>query len=411
MSWLESVRIAVEGLLANRLRSALTTLGILIGVAAVILLVAVGNGASAAVQSSIEALGTNLLIVIPGSAAGAGGVQGGIGSANTLTLQDAQALQNPQLAPDVAAAAPAINARVTAVYGAQNWTPSSFIGTTPSYFGIRNYTLAEGSYFTNQDVAAAHRVAVIGQTVATSLFGQSDPVGQTVLFNRIPFRIVGLLTPKGTNGATNVDDVVMAPITAVQDTLTGKAPAGTISVEATSQGAMNAATSEITQILLERHKISNPAAADFQVLNQTQLVSARTQSVQVFTVLLGSVAAISLLVGGIGIMNIMLVTVTERTREIGIRKALGARRLDILGQFLAESVLLAGVGGGMGVAVALLLSSQLPKLSIFSAITPVIAQGSVFLAFGVSLAIGLFFGIFPANRAASLRPIEALRYE
>jgi putative ABC transport system permease protein len=411
VAWLESIRIAFEGLTANRLRSALTTLGILIGVAAVILLVAVGNGASAAVQSSIDSLGTNLLLVQPGSTQGTGGVNTGAGGATSLTLADAQALGNKQLAPDVLVAAPSVNARVTAVYHSANWTPSSFVGTTPDYFTIRNYSLAEGAFFTNQQVTSAQRVVVIGQTVATSLFGQNDPVGQTILFNRIGYRVVGVLAPKGSNGTQNLDDVVMAPMTTVLNTISGRVPAATISVEATSAGSMAAAQAEVTQILLQQHKITNSAAADFTVQNQSQLVSARTQTTQVFTVLLGSVAAISLLVGGIGIMNIMLVTVTERTREIGIRKALGARRADILAQFLAESVLLAGIGGGLGVGVALLSASKLHDISVFSTFTPVIAQGSVYLAFGVAVAIGLFFGIFPANRAASLRPIEALRYE
>jgi putative ABC transport system permease protein len=411
VAWLESIRIAFEGLTANRLRSALTTLGILIGVAAVILLVAVGNGASAAVQSSIDSLGTNLLLVQPGSTQGNGGVNTGAGGATSLTLADAQALGNKQLAPDVLVAAPSVNARVTAVYHSANWTPSSFVGTTPDYFTIRNYTLAEGAFFTNQQVTSAQRVVVIGPTVATSLFGQNDPVGQTILFNRIGYRVVGVLAPKGSNGTQNLDDVVMAPMTTVLNTISGRVPAATISVEATSASSMAAAQAEVTQILLQQHKITNPAAADFTVQNQSQLVSARTQTTQVFTVLLGSVAAISLLVGGIGIMNIMLVTVTERTREIGIRKALGARRADILAQFLAESVLLAGIGGGLGVGVALLSASKLHDISVFSTFTPVIAQGSVYLAFGVAVAIGLFFGIFPANRAASLRPIEALRYE
>jgi putative ABC transport system permease protein len=411
MAWLESVRIAFEGLTANRLRSALTTLGILIGVAAVILLVAVGNGASAAVQSSIDSLGTNLLLVLPGSTQGSGGVNTGAGGAQTLTLADAQALGNKQLAPDVLVAAPSVNARVTAVYHSANWSPSSFVGTTPDYFTIRNYSLAEGAFFTNQQVTSSQRVVVIGQTVATSLFGQNDPLNQTILFNRVGYRVVGVLAPKGSNGTQNLDDVVMAPITTVLNTISGRVPAATISVEATSPNTIAAAQAEVTQVLLQQHKIANPAAADFTVQNQSQLVSSRTQTTQIFTVLLGSVAAISLLVGGIGIMNIMLVTVTERTREIGIRKALGARRSDILAQFLAESVLLAGIGGGLGVGVALLSASRLHNISVFSTFTPVIASGSVYLAFGVAVAIGLFFGIFPANRAASLRPIEALRYE
>ena len=411
MRFLESVRIALQAIGANRLRSALTTLGILIGVAAVIVLVAVGNGASVAVQSSIESLGTNLILVQPGSQTGAGGVRGGLGSATSLTIDDARALHDATLAPDVAAAAPSVNTRVTAVAGNQNWTPQTFTGTTPDYARIRTMDVVDGSLFSDADVTSRQRVVVVGQTVVDHLFSGQSPVGSTLKLNRVTYRVVGVLAPKGSNGFLDQDDIVLAPITAVQDTLLGRRSSNVslISVQAVSKERIEVASEEVTGVLLQRHKISNPNAADFQVRTQADLISTRTEATRVFTILLAAVAAISLVVGGIGIMNIMLVTVTERTREIGIRKALGARRRDILGQFLVESMLLAGLGGALGVGAGLIGSHHFPAL--LGRFTPVVQQDSVLLAFGVSVGIGLFFGIYPANRAASLRPIEALRYE
>ena len=411
MRFLESVRIALQAIGANRLRSALTTLGILIGVAAVIVLVAVGNGASVAVQSSIESLGTNLILVQPGSQTGAGGVRGGLGSATSLTIDDARALHDATLAPDVAAAAPSVNTRVTAVAGNQNWTPQTFTGTTPDYARIRTMDVTDGALFSDADVTSRQRVVVVGQTVVDHLFAGQSPVGSTLKLNRVTYRVVGVLAPKGSNGFLDQDDIVLAPITAVQDTLLGRRSSNVslISVQAVSKERIEVASEEVTGVLLQRHKISNPNAADFQVRTQADLISTRTEATRVFTILLGAVAAISLVVGGIGIMNIMLVTVTERTREIGIRKALGARRRDILGQFLVESMLLAGLGGALGVGAGLIGSHHFPAL--LGRFTPVVQQDSVLLAFGVSVGIGLFFGIYPANRAASLRPIEALRYE
>jgi putative ABC transport system permease protein len=270
--------------------------------------------------------------------------------------------------------------------------------------------VSAGSFFTDSDVSSDQRVCVIGQTVASSLFGESDPIGATIkINNRTVFRIVGVLTSKGTNGVQDQDDVVMAPITSVQTYVLGRVTVNQISVQATSKDTIAKATSEVTQALLNRHGISDVAAADFQVRTQEDLITARTQATDVFTVLLAAVAAISLLVGGIGIMNIMLVTVTERTREIGIRKALGARRRDILGQFLVESMLLSGIGGALGVLAGVVGSRHVP--SLLGSIAPVVRTDSVVLAFSVAVCIGLFFGIYPANRAAALRPIDALRYE
>jgi putative ABC transport system permease protein len=409
----ESFRIAMQGLSANRLRSALTMLGILIGVGAVIVLVAVGNGSSVAVQKQIEGLGTNTLVVSRvrgGFGFGGGGARATNGTQSTvsqLTAKDVSALSDKSQAPDVKLISPVINETVTATYAGATYAPSQFVGTTADYLSIRNYSVAQGAAFTSDDVTNRNRVALLGQTVVTNLFGSQNPVGATVQFNGIDFQITGVLAPKGSNGAQDLDDIVIAPITAVQDTLAGaNAPLSNITIEANSRSVMSPAADEVTTVLLGTHHITNPTSADFQVLNQATLLSTAGSTNQVFTVLLGAVAAISLLVGGIGVMNIMLVTVTERTREIGIRKAIGARRSDILSQFLVEAVLLTVLGGIIGVLAGLVVS----RVKIVG-VTPVVAPYSVALAFSVAIAIGLFFGLYPANRAASLRPIEALRHE
>jgi putative ABC transport system permease protein len=413
----ESFRIAMQGLSGNRLRSALTMLGILIGVGSVIVLVAVGNGSSVAVQKQIEGLGTNTLVVSRargGFGGGAGGGGGGGRATNgtqstvsQLTTKDVTALADKTQAPDLKLIAPVINETVTATYSGATYSPSQFVGTNADYLSIRNYTVAQGAAFTSTDVTNRNRVVLLGQTVVTNLFGSQNPIGATVQFNGIDFRVSGVLTPKGSNGTQDQDDIIIAPITAVQDTLAGaNAPLSNVTIEATSRSTMTAAADEVTTVLLGTHHITNASSADFTVLNQATLLSTAGSTNSVFTVLLGAVAAISLLVGGIGVMNIMLVTVTERTREIGIRKAIGARRTDILGQFLVEAVLLSVLGGIVGVAAGLAVS----KIRIVG-VTPVVAPYSVALAFGVAVAVGLFFGLYPANRAATLRPIEALRHE
>ena len=402
----ETLRIAWGGIAANKLRSGLTILGMTIGVASVIVLIAVGNGSSKAVQSRIQSLGTNVLLV-----QGSGGLRrfAGASTANSLSLTraDAQALQDPSLAPDVKSASPVVNASdVTLVNGATSFEPSSFVGTTPSYVPAHSYELAEGRSFTAEDVTQHRRVAVIGQEVVQELFDGASAAGQTMKVNGSNYEVVGVLAKKGTNGTTNEDSVVMAPITTVQDSLTGVGPVDSITVQAKSESGLNAAESEVTQIIEERHKITNTAEPGFSILNQGSLLETSSETSSVFTTLLGEVAAISLLVGGIGVMNIMLVSVTERTREIGIRKAIGARRSDILTQFLTEAVLVSLIGGLAGVAVGV-IGSQFE----IAGVHPEIATYSIFLAFGAAVASGLFFGTYPAARAARLRPIEALRFE
>ncbi len=401
----ETLRIAWGGITTNKLRSGLTILGMTIGVASVIVLIAVGNGSSKAVQASIDSLGTNVLVVMTGGFRG--GARVSSSTSISLTKQDAEALQNSNQAPDVKSASPVVNAGgVKLVYNSSSYEPSSFLGTTPSYLTAHSYKVQEGATFESADVSTHQRVAVIGQTVEQELFVGASPVGQNIKVNGSNFQVVGVLASKGSNGATNEDDVVMAPISTVQDSLTGYGSINSITVEGNSQSTLNAAEGEVTQILEERHKIKNTSEPGFRVLNQGSLLEASNSTSSVFTTLLGEVAAISLLVGGIGVMNIMLVSVTERTREIGIRKAIGARRSDILTQFLTEALLVSLFGGLTGVLVGI-VGSQFK----IAGVQPEVATYSIFLAFGAAGLSGLFFGTYPAARAATLRPIEALRFE
>jgi putative ABC transport system permease protein len=406
MIGVETLRIAWNGIAANKLRSGLTILGMTIGVASVIVLIAVGNGSSKAVESRIQSLGTNVLIV-QASGGFRGGARASTAASVSLTKADALALQNPGLAPDVKSASPVVEASsVKLVSGSSSYEPSSFLGTTPSYLTAHSYKLQQGSSLTSEDVTDHKRVAVIGQTVLEELFAGASPVGQNMKVNGSNYEVIGVLASKGSNGATNEDDVVMSPITTVQDALTGPGAVDSITVQATSESTLNQAESQVTQILEERHRIKNTAEPGFSVLNQGSLLETSSSTSSVFTTLLGEVAAISLLVGGIGVMNIMLVSVTERTREIGIRKAIGARRGDILTQFLTEAVLVSLVGGLTGVALGV-IGSQFE----IAGVHPEVAGYSIPLAFGAALASGLFFGTYPAARAATLRPIEALRFE
>jgi putative ABC transport system permease protein len=401
----ETLRIAWGGITTNKLRSSLTILGMTIGVASVIVLIAVGNGSSKAVQSRIQSLGTNVLVVMANGFRG--GARANTSASVSLTKGDAEALQNKSLAPDVKSASPVVNATsVKLVYGGTSYEPSSFVGTTPSYISAHSYKIAEGASFTNEDVAKHQRVAVIGQTVVQELFAGQSAVGQNIKVNGSNFEVVGVLASKGSNGTTNEDDVVMAPITTAQDSLTGYGPVDSITVEGSSPSTLNAAEAEVSQILEERHKIKDTSEPGFEILNQGSLLETSSSTSSVFTTLLGEVAAISLLVGGIGVMNIMLVSVTERTREIGIRKAIGARRADILTQFLTEALLVSLIGGLTGVLVGV-VGSQFK----IAGVEPEVATYSIFLAFGAAALSGLFFGTYPAARAATLRPIEALRFE
>jgi putative ABC transport system permease protein len=407
MIGVQTLRIAWGGIAANKLRSGLTILGMTIGVASVIILIAVGNGSSEAVQSRIQGLGTNVLQVIAGGGFRGGGRSSGVESIS-LTKQDAEALQNPGLAPDVKSASPVVDASsVTMVYGSATVTPTTFVGTTPSYLEARNYKLAEGAGLTSEDVTKHSKVILVGQTIVEELGLTSvSAVGDTVKVNGANFTVAGVLAAKGSNGATNEDDVVIAPITTVQDSLTGYGPVDSITVEGKSASTLTEAEAEVTQILEERHKIKDTSEPGFQVLNEGSLLEASSSTSGVFTTLLGEVAAISLLVGGIGVMNIMLVSVTERTREIGIRKAIGARRSDILTQFLGEALLISLFGGLAGVLVGI-VGSQFK----IAGVQPEVATYSIFLAFGAAGASGLFFGTYPAARAAAMRPIQALRFE
>jgi putative ABC transport system permease protein len=406
MTGAETLRIALRGITANALRSSLTILGMMIGVASVIVLIAVGNGSKQKVQAGIQALGSNVLLVQAGGARGGPGGFGG-GGGTSLTQQDVTALSDSFQAPDVRSASPVVSAPgTTAVAGSVSYQPGQVTGTTPSYTQARDVTVAQGAMFTSSDVTHHKRVVVLGPTVVQNLFGGADPVGQSVRLNGTSFTVVGVTKAKGSNGTQDQDDVVIAPITAVQDALTGYGSLSSITVQARSQGALNAAQAEVTSILTQRHHVTDPTNPGFQVINQGAILETSNATTGVFTTLLGAVAAISLLVGGIGVMNIMLVSVTERTREIGIRKAIGARRSDILTQFLAEAVLVSTLGGLVGVAVGLAGS----RFTI-AGVQPIVALYSIPLAFGAAVLCGLFFGTYPAGRAARLRPIDALRFE
>jgi putative ABC transport system permease protein len=404
---LDTLRIAWQGVSANKLRSTLTVLGVMIGVSAVIILLAVGTGSSQAVQSRINQLGTNTITVLSRGRFGRGPSTTGTQSQTAnLTSQSVSAIEDPSQAPDVQSVSPVVSTTSTATFGAASYS-SSVIGTTPDYLTAEDYTLAAGSSITASDVTNRRRVVLIGQTVLSNLFSAGqNPLGQTIQLGSASFQIVGVLAQKGSSGTTNQDSVVIAPYTAVQDELTGESAAfSELLVQAKSTNALNNAAAEVETILASEAG-TTVANLPFTVINQGTLLTTAQSTSSTFTTLLGAVAAISLLVGGIGVMNIMLVTVTERTREIGIRKAIGAPKAAILAQFLLEAVLLSLIGGGGGVLIGLIGT----RFKI-EGVTPVIAGYSIPLAFGIAIAVGVFFGLYPANRAASLRPIDALRYE
>lgn len=391
---------------ANKVRSFLTVLGIVIGIASVIAMVAIGQGAQGSIQASINSVGANLVIVTPGVQRGVGAqVSAGRGSAQTLTQADADAIANLDL---IKATAPELSRRYQVKAKGTN-TNTQVTGTVPSYPEVRNTSVDQGSFISDQDVSGASKVAVLGPTTRDDLFGQdADAIGQFVSINNVQFKVIGITKAKGGSGFANPDDVIYIPISAAQRFLAGDTYVTTISVEAQDQPSVTPVQNEITDLLSTRHHISNPQLADFSVLTQQDIAATATSVTGTFTILLASIAGISLVVGGIGIMNMMLTTVTERTREIGLRKAIGAQEGDIRSQFLMEAVALTLLGGAIGIGLGWLSASLVTR---FAALATQVTLSSVLLAFGVSMAIGIVFGYYPARRASRLNPIEALRYE
>ena len=410
----QNIVIALRGIAGNRLRSALTMLGIMIGVGSVILLVAVGNGSAVSIQDSLSSLGTDTLTVFSGGGGffGAAGRSTGTESQQVaLTTKDVRNLSKAVNAPDLTAVSPVVgDSGATASHDGSTWTATSFEGVDPSYASIEHEQLRAGQFIDQAELADAAKVIVLGTTAVDSLFGSAadNPIGAQVNVGGTTFSVIGVLESKGSSGIQRLNTTALIPATTMQDHFTGTSSGySEVVASATSPTTVDAAKSEVLSTLAADHGLTTATAStDFSVESASTLVSASSSSSHTFTVLLGAVAAISLLVGGIGVMNIMLVTVTERTREIGIRKAIGARRGDILGQFLVEAVLLSVLGGLLGIAAGVVGS-----LFRIVGVQPVIAPYSVFLAFGFALLIGLFFGIYPANRAAVMRPIDALRYE
>lgn len=406
MNFFESIRVSLRGIRANKLRSMLTMLGIIIGVSAVIVMVAIGQGAKTSVTGQIQGLGSNLLMISSGQSS-SGGISGGSGSLNNLTMADVEAIR--ARADAVKNVAPQINKGVQVVFGNKN-AGTQIIGTTSEYQEVRNQHVAIGRFFTDEDVESRAKVAVVGTTVVENLLGDANApiVGQIIQIDRVPFQVVGVMERKGGSGLQNNDDQILIPITTAQMRFTGNNSVRTIYVEAKSPELMEVASAQISSILRRQHELGRDQADDFTISNQNDLLSAMQGITQTLTLLLAGIAGISLLVGGIGIMNIMLVSVTERTREIGIRKAIGAKRRDILFQFLIEAVVLSVLGGGAGILLGALGASALESLA---GMTVEISVSSVGTAFGFSAAIGIIFGVFPAQKASKLDPINALRYE
>lgn len=397
--------IALRALRRNKMRSALTALGIIIGVASVVAMVAVGNGAQARIESKVSALGQNLLMVFAGSRR-TGGVNAGLGSSATLSLADAAALARE--IPDVVATSPEVSTSAQAISNGRNWS-TTIAGEGPDYLKIRDWKLAAGSMFSERDVRAVAKVAVIGSKTANQLFGPANPVGQTVRVKNIPFVIVGVLTSKGSGmGGGDQDDRLIVPYSTAMKRLTGDKHLRSICVQISNSDRMAQAQQQISSLLRQRHRLPAGRADDFNIMNQKEIADTVGSISKIITLLLGSVAGMSLVVGGIGIMNIMLVSVTERTREIGIRVAVGAQGGDILLQFLIEAITLSLLGGLLGVLFGVGASRL---CAVFTDFEGVVSAGSIVIAFGVSAAIGIFFGFYPARKAASLDPIEALRYE
>ena len=404
MFW-ESVVIALDGLRTNKMRSILTMLGIIIGVGAVIAMVSIGMGVREKVQKSIAGLGSNLLIVMPGATAPSG-VRVAAGSTTSLTYKDAQAIARE--VEGVNMVAPMVQRQYQSVFGGKNWI-TTMQGTTPDFLEVRNFEMAEGSFISQRDLDTRDRVAVLGSTVVENLFGEMNPIGQTIRINKSTFRVIGVLAAKGQSaGGQDQDDLIIVPLTTAQERMLGITYIQSVSVQAASPEVINRVQEDISTLLRVRHRLPPGVPDDFSVRNLTAVMATAEETTGTITLLLGNTAAISLLVGGIGIMNIMLVSVTERTREIGVRKALGATFSNILLQFLIEAIVIGVTGGLIGIAMGLGASYA---ISEFFGWATVISVFTILLAFSFSVLIGLFFGMYPARKAALLDPIDALRYE
>ncbi|HEY3941035.1 MAG TPA: ABC transporter permease [Acidimicrobiales bacterium] len=412
MNWIDTLRTGLEAVRTHRMRSTLTVVGIMIGIAAVILTVGLGQGAQNQVSSEINALGTNLLTVSPGSSTSAEGIRGGIGSASTLTEADADALSSRTVAPDIKAVAPVVSSSetLTDTANSNNWT-STVNGSTPAWATVRSRTVTQGRFIDDQDVTDHTAVAVLGSDTASELFSGLDPVGQTVSVGGVPMTVIGVLNTVGASSSSTTadqDDQVIVPISTAVDRLFGSGSLSSILIQSTSGSTLSAAYQEADHELLAQHQITNATDADFTITSAASLVSTATSVDRTLTILLGGVAGISLLVGGIGVMNIMLVSVTERVREIGLRKALGATPTLIRRQFLLEASVLGLSGGALGALLAVLGAWLLPHAIGYPITLSVLASVGALV---IAIAIGLVFGVYPASRAARLAPIDALRSE
>ena len=404
MNWTAALQLALRALWRNKTRAMLTTLGVVIGVASVIAMVAIGAGAQQRIAAQLESMGTNTIVVRAGSVT-RGGVRTGAGTTTSLMRADAEAMRE---LPGVVAVAPRVNTTVQLRFRGTNWG-TAVEGVTPDYVDVANWSLADGEFFTEQHVVSAAHVCVLGQTVARELFGLANPLGESVVMKGLSCRVIGVLAEKGASAwGSDQDDRIFAPITTVQRKIMGITHVERIEVQTAGRDATYTVIKEVKRLIRQRHRLQEDQADDFRIYNRAELAKTSEESAQVFTWLLGSIASVSLLVGGIGIMNIMLVSVTERTREIGIRMALGARRRDILWQFLLEALLLSAAGGVIGILLGVSGAHTLARFSQFPvSITP----WSIILAFSFAGLVGMFFGLHPARKASRLRPIEALRYE